>query len=391
MTVFKYFLRLAWRQRMVIILYLILFLVIALLNSSFSRVPDDAFTLIRPSVRIIQNDQGPMASALAQYLREQGNEQFKNISEATAEEAIFNGAVSAVVIIPESFGEDFAENRPSLIVYTDDTQMPAIVLRQKIDQFLSFAKADEAARGTFDPVRVSRALAVTADVRLTGQDRAEGASIDLSWFRSYFNFITYMLIAVFILVFGNIMHEFNHDTLKRRNSIVPFSSTRFQVSLVAAQLVIAFAVTALFMTISLVLRPGEARHLDWTGHILNASAFTLAALALAFLINSLTRNRVIHTALSTVLSLGMAFISGVMIPQALMAPAVITLSKFFPSYYYVTATDQILTGSSYLSNVAVQLLFALFFLVLGLTAVRIRQGEDLFPARDLRPVRKSVS
>ncbi|MFB0957703.1 MAG: ABC transporter permease [Clostridiaceae bacterium] len=388
MTLFKYFLKLAWRQKYVILLYLLLFVVISLLNSGASRPQSGAFSESRPSIKVIQKDSGPLAERLAQYLKTQGREDVSHITEDQAEEAIFKGAATSVVIIPETFTKNFLAGTTSLTVYTDDTQMSAVLLRQKIQQYLMFLKADQTFHGTADPARVEAALAVRANVVL---DHPETAGNGDSWFRYYFNFMTYIVVAIFIMVFSNIMNEFNEDNLKRRNAIVPFSSTRFQGAMVLGQLLIAFGITALFLIIGAVIRPQEAGSLNWPGHIANASAFTLAALAMAFLVNALTRNRFIQSALATVLSLALSFISGVMVPQEFLSSSVVTLSKFFPSYYYVRATDQILQNASYLPQIGIQLLFALFFLVLGLTAIRIRQGEDLLFKKNQTPLRPTAS
>lgn len=383
MTVYKYFLRLAWRQKYVILLYLLLFVVISILNSSASRPADASFSESLPDVAIIQQDSGPLAQGLADYLRSQSRPAGRFITEANAEEAIFMGAAENVVIIPETFTADFNEGLPALAVYTDDRQPSAALMSRQIDQYLMFLKADARTHGEADPARVAQAMAVKAEVRLA---ESPGGVVPgtAGWFRYYFNFMTYILIAIFIMVFGNIMTEFNNEHIKRRNAIIPVSSSRFQMDMILAQLVIAFGIAALFLLIGVLIRPGEVGGLNWPGHILNAASFTLAALALAFLINSLTRNRFIHTALATALSLGVSFISGVMIPLEFLSPGVITLARFFPVYYYVQATDKILQGTAYAADLGIQLLFALLFLVLGLTAIRIRQGEDLISNR-LRP------
>ena len=379
MTVYKYFLRLAWRQKFVILLYLLLFVVISLLNSSASRPSELSFTQSRPDVAILSRDDSPLARGLVDFLRSQSTQRTSFITEANAEEAIFMGAAGNVIIIPETFSADFARGVPALTVYTDERQPAAVLMRYKIDQYLAFLKADARTHGEADPERVGQALAVQAEVVMATEAGATGNGN--SWFRYYFNFITYILMAMYIMVFGNIMTEFNNEHIKRRNAIIPFSSTRFQTEMILAQLVIAFGITAVFLVIGTGFRPQEAATLNWPGHILNAAAFTLAALALTFLINALTRNRFVITALATALSLGVSFISGVMIPLEFLSPGVLTLAKFFPVYYYVSATEAILKGHGYLPNVGVQLLFALLFLVLGLTAIRIRQGEDLFPSK----------
>lgn len=390
MTVFNCFLKLAWRQKKVILIYLSIFVMISILNSGTGQA-QTGFTQERPAIKILQQDTSPAAQALTDYLRTQGREVELNITEAGAEEAIFEGAAALIVVIPESFSEDFKKGRPALRVYSDIRQMDAMLLQNSLDKYLMFFKADEKTHGEADPARIQAALETKAQVTLAGGESLTGHELGIEWYRYYFNFLSYILLSVFILVFGNIMNEFSGEALKRRNAIVPFSSTRFQLSLILAQLVLALGITALFLGIGILIKPSEAPYLNLWGHIANAVAFALTALALSFLINSITRNRFVLSACSTMLSLGTAFISGVMIPMEFLAPSVVTLAKFFPTYYYVTATDQIISRTPYLFSIGVQLLFALLFLVVGLTFVRIRQEGDLLPARTVKKLNHSVS
>lgn len=379
MTVFKYFLKLVLRQKTVIMIYMGIFILISMLNTLGIQPGQTGFSEVKPAIKIIQQDQSPLANSLAAYLRTQGDEVTMDITEADAKEVLFSGAVDSLIIIPETFTADFSKGQKALRVYTDDRQMEAVLFNNTIQKYLMFLKADATTYGTIDPVRVGEALKTEAVVTMDNSAALNGRESITDWFRHYFNFITYIIISIFIMIFGLIMSEFNDENVKRRNSLVPFSSTRFQLNLVIAQLLVAVGITAVFLLIGFVLKGSVAPDLDWVGHSLNAFTFTLAALALSFLINSITRKTIIHTSLATVLSLGTAFISGVMVPAELLAPGVVTLSKFFPTYYYVQATDRIISRSPYLNFLGIQLLFALLFLVLGLTMTRLKQGEALFP------------
>lgn len=385
MTVFKYFLKLAWGKKIIILLYLVLFAVIsALTTQNVSQVPS-GFSLVRPEVRIIQEEDSALAGHLARWLKTITDQSDLDIQEAGAEEAIFSNAVDAIIVIPRGFEERFLDGQDALRVYSDDRQMESALLTNSIQKYLVFAAADARAHGSFDPARVADALNAASQVTLAGVAPSSDVSLT-AWFRYYFNFMAYILIAIFILVFGTIMAEFNDENVKRRNSLIPMSSTRFQLSIVLAQLLLAFLISTLFLAMGWLLGGRQGHGLNWPGHILNAYVFALAALALSFLINTITRKRSIHTSLSTVLSLGTAFISGVMVPSEILSPTVVTLSRFFPTYYYVQATEAILSGQSPVAFFGIQLLFALLFLVLGLTISRVRQGEDLLPFRVSRQV-----
>lgn len=71
--------------------------------------------------------------------------------------------------------------------------------------------------------------------------------------------------------------------------------------------------------------------------------------------------------MSTVLSLGTSFISGVMVPQQFLGKKVLTIAKFFPTYYFVRIND--MQASSFLDiryEIFMQVLFAIAFLFMGL-------------------------
>lgn len=390
MTVFKYFLKLASRQRGVILLYLGIFILISLLTSSSMEKAPAGFATIKPTVKIIQEDHSALADRLAAYLRTQGIESELDLKEADAKEILFSGAVSSLIVIPETFSQDFAAGREAVRVYTDDRKMEAVLFNNTIQKYLMFLKADAKVHGAADPARIETALRTQAEVTINNTAAVNGFEAAAQWFRFYFNFISYVMLSILIMISGLIMSEFNDENIKRRNSIIPSSSTRFQLHMVAAQVLLALGIAAMFLVIGFVMKGTEAPGLNWAAHTQNAFTFALAALALSFLINSITRKTVVHTSLATVLSLGSAFISGVMVPIDFLNANVITLAKFFPTYYYVQATNLIMDGSGYLQSLGIQLLFALLFLVLGLTITKLRQGEDFFPVHSLSKAQKRI-
>ncbi len=64
-------------------------------------------------------------------------------------------------------------------------------------------------------------------------------------------------------------------------------------------------------------------------YLINIVAFSFSILCLTFLINNLTSNKFIINGISTVLSLGTSFISGVMVPQQFLGEEVLKIAKFF--------------------------------------------------------------
>ena len=78
--------------------------------------------------------------------------------------------------------------------------------------------------------------------------------------------------------------------------------------------------------------------------------------------------------LSTVASLGTAFISGVMVPQEFLGEKVLTIAKFFPTYYFVRINETKINSLGDIRyELLMQVLFGIVFLSLGLYFGKIRQ------------------
>lgn len=133
------------------------------------------------------------------------------------------------------------------------------------------------------------------------------------------------------------------------------------------QLSLAGLITLIFILGSIVLRGKYIGEVNFGMYVANLVVFSFTILCLTFLINNVVKNKFAISAISTVLSLGTSFISGVMVPQQLLGKNVLTVAKFFPTYYYVKINDmQANSFSDVRYEIFMQLLFAAAFLLMGL-------------------------
>lgn len=95
---------------------------------------------------------------------------------------------------------------------------------------------------------------------------------------------------------------------------------------------------------------------------------------MVYLIINISTNKYAITAIANVLSLGLSFISGVFVPQDYLSDKVLNIAKFSPVYYFVRINNQdIISFADMGFDLAIQLLFALAFLLLGLYLSKIKQ------------------
>lgn len=95
------------------------------------------------------------------------------------------------------------------------------------------------------------------------------------------------------------------------------------------QLTIASVITLVFILGSIVMKGKYVGEINFGKYLINITVFSFSILCLTFLINNITGNKFIINGLSTVLSLGTSFISGVMVPQQFLGKKVLMVAKFF--------------------------------------------------------------
>ena len=75
--------------------------------------------------------------------------------------------------------------------------------------------------------------------------------------------------------------------------------------------------------------------------LLNLFVMLLFGLSLGFLTGTVARNNEAVNGLVNVVSLGLCFLGGVFVPQQFFSDTIVKVSRFFPTYWYVTTNEMI--------------------------------------------------
>lgn len=105
MTVYKYFVRIALKNKWPILSYILIFLLISLINNSSVPQEDGVFMEARLNLGIVDQCNSKLSKSLHEYLRENNNVVAIEYNEDYIKEQIFLEIVDAVVIIPKNFDE----------------------------------------------------------------------------------------------------------------------------------------------------------------------------------------------------------------------------------------------------------------------------------------------
>ncbi|WP_265450598.1 ABC transporter permease, partial [Clostridium sp. cpc1] len=162
-------------------------------------------------------------------------------------------------------------------------------------------------------------------------------------------------------------YDFRDENIQSRRKISSKKFLQFNKEMYLGQLILASMITLVFILGSILLKGKYIGEVNFGKYVINTIVFSFSILCLTFLINNITKNKFIINALSTVLSLGTAFISGVMVPQEFLGEKTLMIAKFFPTYYFVKINE--MRVNSFLDmkfEIFMQLLFAVVFLLMGL-------------------------
>lgn len=367
MTVYKYFVRAAWRYRWTAIIYLVIFLSLSLINLTQTDPTQEVFRATRPTIDIINQSESEAAAHLDEYLNQ--NATVKKVADniQDAREAVFLDKADAIIVIPKDFEQRFNQAEAAVDIVFDFKNMKGQAISSKLQKYLMLLEATEQ-NGAYDYDRVIRAMQKEVTVELISK-KGDGISNDRlkRWFNSYYNFAGYIIMAIYIGVIGIVMSDFQDENVMKRVDSSAKSTVSIQLQTYFGQFSVAMGMSAFLVLASIVLHRENLGNVHWGKHVINLIVFSFVALGMTFLINNLTNNRNVKSALSTVLSLGLSFISGVMIDQSFLSSTTLRIAKFFPMYYFVKLNNSISAGlRETLIYLGIQMLFAIAFLVLGL-------------------------
>ncbi|MCF6466077.1 ABC transporter permease [Clostridium sp. Cult2] len=366
MIVYKYFIKIALRNKWAILSYTIVFFILSIINGYNSTGRETSFIETKLNIGIIDNNNSQLSNSLKDYLREKNHIVDVVQDEESIKEQIFLEVADAIIVIPEDFEKKVINKEKAVEVYRDDRKIESMQIETQLNKFFIFLNATYK-EGKFDLDGINTALNEKIHVELIkdgGKVRNYGAN---EWFRSYFNFTGYVIIATYIAVMGLVMSDFTDLNIENRRKISSKRFLKFNREMYFGQLTLASIITLIFILGSIVLKGKYIREVNFGMYVINTIVFSFSILCLTFLVNNITRNKYVINSISTVLSLGTSFISGVMVPQQFLSKKVLTIAKFFPTYYFVRIND--MQASSFLDiryEIFMEILFAIAFLFMGL-------------------------
>ena len=384
MTVFRGFIKLALRQLHMLLLYVAVFVTIAVIvQLSLREERTDTFEMTSLPVAVEDRDGGAAAEGLKEYLG-----QIHRVTEwegdlTGLQEKMFYRDIYYLVRIPENFEAACLAGQEKLEVTKIPGTTSAYYVDSQISAWLREMKAMLAAGyGTQEACAlVLQAQSGAGSVRMLDESGYGGEPAPHAFL---FQYLPYMVLSILCYGAAFIMIAFRKEEVRRRLLVSPVPRLRQNLGLMAGYLVLGAVVWVISLILPVTLYRGDfLSDGNLPYYMANVTALVLVSLSIAYVIGMLVKNADIVNGVVNVVTLGMCFLCGVFVSMDVLAEGVRRAAAFLPVYWYETVNGILSDHASLtagqraevLQGLGLQLLFAAALFGVGMAVSRYRETD----------------
>ncbi|UEA30920.1 ABC transporter permease [Granulicatella elegans] len=376
MTVYKYFLKLANRYKMYAIVYLIIFIGMALLQVSgkneTSKFEDTSIKMI---IKDESNGTDEIMKHLVQTLQKNHNVQFTTNSDTSVKEMIYAGDVDAVLWIPSDVHSKL-EKEQEVVAMEISHSLSGHLIREYVNAYIRYAVALKK-QGDFSAEKIDTIMSQEAKVTLLSKEVVSSQYSKEKFGEHYFAYSPFIYFSVFIYLFGTIFSKMKGKEVAKRIAIAMKDERRVMLEQFLAGLTIVGLIVGINLLFVEILSPEFYTSSQALKILLLSTVSAISAYALSFLCAVVIgENQYAYSAASTIFGMGLAFLSGIFVPLDLVSSFGVNIAKFFPVYYVTSAANNSSTEfSSYAFHLGMIVLFTILYVVMAFSVQRIRRNK----------------
>lgn len=393
MHILKLYFKIAKRYKKMIFAYTCIFMTIFIIfSSSVMKNKTEQYQDVKIEVAYIDQDKSEMSKLMKSFLQENATIINIGTDEEAQKDALFYQQVKAIITIPKDFSKAFLEGNPielQVVQLPNDARGGVVIQKMKsyLNTFAAYQKGYPKDSVQQLDRMVTKNMAKKADIQLQNKSETNTSSAIRSTI--FFNYLSYVLISVIVMIEGLTMHSIFKSEVMKRNVVAPIKSYAMNLQLLLGNLALGIGLWLLYIIVICILNPQGM--FTGTGIILagNAFLFMIMCVSLAFLLTALFSNFVhaeeAMNGATNILGLGCSFLGGAFLPQMMMSEQVLQFSKFLPTYWYVKLNDLFGYGNTASSELLQQvlvtygilILFAVAFLGIALTIMKSRRRQGV--------------
>lgn len=393
MNIIKLYFKIVWDKRSSIILYLAIFTAVFGIFTVYAKsgTPMSAnYESVKTGIAFIDHDHSAESTMLQQFLQKKADVKDVGKSEMQIKDALFYNEVDVIVTVPNGFGKAYRKGNGNLLEIEQRVNSGyGAMLKQQMNAYLQNVYAYQ----TLYPDKTLQEVKALADAdnkekSIVKLSSGESMNIDVVARGLYFNYMSYVVLAIILMVVGLTMHSIYRSEILKRNSVAPMNSLSMNAYLVVSNILFGVLVWGILMVVIFLLNGNVMCNLSGLLLCVNSFLFTIMSVCMAFMFSALVSNlrhvEDVLNGIGNVVSLGFSFLGGAFVPQYLIPTSILAFSKLLPSYWYVKLNDA-LSAQMHVDDGAwiniwqtygILILFAIAFMMIGLVIMRKHRSQD---------------
>lgn len=387
MQTYKAFLKIALKNYPSMLVYLIIFVMMALIASvQVKQTTEEIYKDTEINFTVFNRDDSRIGEALQDYLSE------KNIFvELEDDEEVIRGAlyyreIYYALIIPEGFEAAIASGKDmELMNYKVTDSSVGYYMDMYVENYMRVLKSYLAAGCELEEAITKTADTLTDSVEasLTEDDKGEITEAEKPQHYYFYQYAAYIFMGVIISGMGPILIIFGKKDVKMRIAVSAQTFKNYGLQMLLGVVTFGMAVFGLVNVLSLIMYGSGISLAEYVCFLVLTLCFVMVCLGLSFMGGFLFRKTEVMGAFTNVVALGFSFLGGIFVPFEMLGGTIKNIARFTPTYWYMQANNVIvgiekfsdLNVGEFAKECGILILYALAFACIGLAVLRHRREE----------------
>lgn len=336
MIVFKNYFNIVKRHIGIIILFTVIGIGVIALSVGSSNTKE--YGDVKPKIGIINYDNSELSNSFTDYLSEVAKTFEVSDDSKEIQDTLYYNKADSIIIIPNNFENDLLGGSDPTIKIKKSAENVSKYTENIINRYFkiveNYSKVGMTKEEILDNIKDDVKKEITVEISNKNKSDMEILAV-------YYSFENYPFLSIFIFIIGTIMCIFNKDTIKKRNTVSSLETKKFTKELFLGHVVLTISIWLLFVIVSIILYKNLMFTMNGLLYAINSLCFAITATSLAYAIGCLIKNVNVISGVQNVVALGLSFISGSFVPPEILAPGILSFSKIFPSYWFVSSNYDI--------------------------------------------------
>lgn len=370
MTVFKTFLKILNKNKLIIIIYTAFLIGFGGFNMQTSNNSMN-FTASKPDVMIVNYDEEKgITKDLIKYMTNNSNIIELNKTDEAINDGLFYRDVNYVIYIPKNYNKDFMDGKNPDIYIKSTGDYQSTIAEMLLERYIKVANIYQKSTNDEDKLisRINETLSKGSEIEITSKFDTDS----LSAATFYYNFASYSILACSVYVICLILSSFKNIKIQKRTIISSTNYRKLNRQLLISNVLYSLILWSIYVLLSLILIGSAMFSKQGIVYLINSLVFTICATTIALFIGNLITNKNAINGVVNVVALGSSFLCGAFVPMEWLPDRVLKIAHILPSYYYISSNEilktleivNFQTIEPIIVNIIVILGFSIMFIIL---------------------------